>query len=149
MIWLFLRASLRTEFVSTSEYQEGWKTVQGAEPGLCLPLRARGRADGLRHPAAGRRDPHQDLRHVDQDDGPLRLGDSSAHGGRASVASCMFQEDQTKPDTGDYNTHGCCCCALLRRAESSPVSRQLKIQQPATDTEGGTTGTCGSSPRTP
>ena len=57
------------------------------------------------------------------------------------VASCLkFQEDQTKPDTGDYNTHGCCCCALLRRADSSPVSRQLKIKQPATDTEGGYTG---------
>ena len=42
--------------------------------------------------------------------------DSSVHGGRASVASCMFQEDQkdqTKPAAGRHNTHGCCCCALL------------------------------------
>ena len=66
-----------------------------------------------------------------------------------TVASCMFQEDQTKPAAGRYNTHGCCCCALLWGAESSPVSRQLNIKQPATNTEGGLTGTCGSSPTTP
>ena len=58
--------------------------------------------------------------------------DSSVHGGRASVASCLkFQDDQTKPNTGYNNTHGCCCCALLQRAESSPVSRQPHHRHPA------------------
>ena len=35
MIWLF--PSLRTEFVSTSEYREGWKTVHNSTaPILCV-----------------------------------------------------------------------------------------------------------------
>ena len=62
------------------------------------------------------------------------------------VASCMFQEDQTKPAAGCYNTHGCCCCALLWGAEFSPVSRKLKISNPPPTRKVDIPGTCGSSP---
>ena len=122
------------------------------EPGLCLPLRARGRADGLRHPAAGRRDPHQDLRLVDQHDGPLRLRLIGPWGPRQCGLLSRVPRGPRPNQTGHrlpQHTHGCCCCALPRGAESSPVSRQLNIKQPATNTEGGLTGTCGSSPTTP
>ena len=51
--------------------------------------------------------------------------DSSVHGGRASVASCLeFQEDQdqTKPDTGYHNTHMAAAAVLCREEQNLPQS---------------------------
>ena len=51
--------------------------------------------------------------------------DSSVHGGRASVASCLeFQEDQdqTKPDTGCHNTHMAAAAVLCREEQNLPQS---------------------------